>query len=1085
MCTLRHAFDSNNLLGLVWKIVSENYPPIPSIYSHDLSELVSAMLAKDPHARPTIDQILDLKFIRHRLRAQIGEKLRQRSVTHAIENNLPIPEAEPVEESESHNVFDNGLSDSEEGEEYQEGEEGPEGEEDEPQQEEHPHRHHSTPTQTASSINSMHANAGDSHSRSLPPLDPHHHDGDSSLHGSSSPQSSSHRHSHHHHHHHHARAHDAPTISVSTPSNNNTPVQGHRSASVSKSTTPQQDHLTVHRSSAGGGHGQYHDAAASSSAAATHEESPTSQHAHSHSHHSRQDNPARHSNSELESSGFLRDLQKELQANSKSSGSLSRKNSKQQSQSHQRDDSNEYHYNKQNSSPQNSTGSGSLSSAVNSTSAKRAGGGGSINHRDSDASGIHSDSNKRSGSGMGTHHRLHSSDVDAGVSSGSSKRAAVLLDTDVAILLASGSNSSAKSPNMFGQEVAMGLKAPNNYVGGGSSSSSISSAVHPHPPPQQPDSANRRSSEAPRASQSLQLQRPRSQTTSTSSQSSSSSSSSSSSLKVKVSETLSPSAPRLNLFSPPSTNQSTNSNDDNIAREGSVSLYEVSSPRTPGAFAAMSSAASSSSSGKRAPLLASGSQAKNRLMAGPQRLSKIDSFSEAESNTGGQQTSSGGKGNTEKWATTSSSSQGYKHSAARASGLSSSGGKAESTHQTLARTGSMSHSSHNTDKSGKGGKSHKSTGVGGGDPDEEFDLNEAMMHRHIPESDGPDGLGISDPEDDSGGEDDNEDDLVIEQLQSELRSSLANVTAGGERIGRRGSLDAEDVEEEEDEDEDEEEEGSNSSSSGGSSSSGDSSSSDSEDEVPQRGRHPSSAGSSKKGFSVDSTPSSQPRRVKVIAASNGVRIAPATSSTASSSSTAHRANNTQPQRSASTITTSSSAAAAAANTATTKPRALSSHESHGAHTKQSSHLSVSTSAAAIARRVSPLSPGSNFSAPVVPPSLVAKYNAVKDSCLRHVSENDFELIFNYFQSASDATQFVSPRGVGTAQFSRSKSHVSSSASESPATVEIESPLVKTVRMQLRKDGNTAAAAIAPDLMFKVQQLAELHTLIGMQQRGEE
>ena len=83
MCTLRHAFDANNLLGLVWRIVQESYPPIPSHYSVDLAELLSAMLAKDPQARPTVDQMLDLKFIKRMLRAQIKERLRAREAVVA------------------------------------------------------------------------------------------------------------------------------------------------------------------------------------------------------------------------------------------------------------------------------------------------------------------------------------------------------------------------------------------------------------------------------------------------------------------------------------------------------------------------------------------------------------------------------------------------------------------------------------------------------------------------------------------------------------------------------------------------------------------------------------------------------------------------------------------------------------------------------------------------------------------------------------------------------------------------------------------------------------------------------------------
>ena len=46
LCTLNHAFDASNLLGLVFKIVQENYPPIPAHYSFDLKELVRRLLVK-------------------------------------------------------------------------------------------------------------------------------------------------------------------------------------------------------------------------------------------------------------------------------------------------------------------------------------------------------------------------------------------------------------------------------------------------------------------------------------------------------------------------------------------------------------------------------------------------------------------------------------------------------------------------------------------------------------------------------------------------------------------------------------------------------------------------------------------------------------------------------------------------------------------------------------------------------------------------------------------------------------------------------------------------------------------------------
>lgn len=40
LCTLKHAFDASNLLGLVFKIVKGSYDPIPDIYTENLKDLI-------------------------------------------------------------------------------------------------------------------------------------------------------------------------------------------------------------------------------------------------------------------------------------------------------------------------------------------------------------------------------------------------------------------------------------------------------------------------------------------------------------------------------------------------------------------------------------------------------------------------------------------------------------------------------------------------------------------------------------------------------------------------------------------------------------------------------------------------------------------------------------------------------------------------------------------------------------------------------------------------------------------------------------------------------------------------------------
>lgn len=63
LCTLKHAFSAENLLGLVFKIVQDKQDPIPTTYSADLRNLVSCMLNKDEKKRPQVIDILRMSFV--------------------------------------------------------------------------------------------------------------------------------------------------------------------------------------------------------------------------------------------------------------------------------------------------------------------------------------------------------------------------------------------------------------------------------------------------------------------------------------------------------------------------------------------------------------------------------------------------------------------------------------------------------------------------------------------------------------------------------------------------------------------------------------------------------------------------------------------------------------------------------------------------------------------------------------------------------------------------------------------------------------------------------------------------------------
>jgi len=58
LCMLKHAFSADNLLGLVYKIVSDKYEPIPKMYSSNLNVLIQRMLEKDAEKRPSVRELL-------------------------------------------------------------------------------------------------------------------------------------------------------------------------------------------------------------------------------------------------------------------------------------------------------------------------------------------------------------------------------------------------------------------------------------------------------------------------------------------------------------------------------------------------------------------------------------------------------------------------------------------------------------------------------------------------------------------------------------------------------------------------------------------------------------------------------------------------------------------------------------------------------------------------------------------------------------------------------------------------------------------------------------------------------------------
>ena len=64
LASLKCPFDARDMRGLVVKILRGAFPPLPHCYSAELSQLIARCLARDPHRRPSVNELLALPLIR-------------------------------------------------------------------------------------------------------------------------------------------------------------------------------------------------------------------------------------------------------------------------------------------------------------------------------------------------------------------------------------------------------------------------------------------------------------------------------------------------------------------------------------------------------------------------------------------------------------------------------------------------------------------------------------------------------------------------------------------------------------------------------------------------------------------------------------------------------------------------------------------------------------------------------------------------------------------------------------------------------------------------------------------------------------
>lgn len=87
---LRLPFQGNSMKQLCYNIISGTPAPPPPSFSKDMKELLTAILAKDPKKRPSINHILSRSLIKNRIQNFLNETKIQREFSHTILHGVNV-----------------------------------------------------------------------------------------------------------------------------------------------------------------------------------------------------------------------------------------------------------------------------------------------------------------------------------------------------------------------------------------------------------------------------------------------------------------------------------------------------------------------------------------------------------------------------------------------------------------------------------------------------------------------------------------------------------------------------------------------------------------------------------------------------------------------------------------------------------------------------------------------------------------------------------------------------------------------------------------------------------------------------------
>jgi NIMA (never in mitosis gene a)-related kinase len=86
MTTLKHAFNGRDMNSLMYKILRGKMPPLPSVYSVELINLIRAMLNKTAEKRPSVNRILRDPYIKKNIAIFLEETRSSSSASRSQPN---------------------------------------------------------------------------------------------------------------------------------------------------------------------------------------------------------------------------------------------------------------------------------------------------------------------------------------------------------------------------------------------------------------------------------------------------------------------------------------------------------------------------------------------------------------------------------------------------------------------------------------------------------------------------------------------------------------------------------------------------------------------------------------------------------------------------------------------------------------------------------------------------------------------------------------------------------------------------------------------------------------------------------------